>query len=151
MKINAFEDKASPNVTTSANTANVKSKIFKFVCPDRMTYTLLTGATFLLKLFETTPTEFLAKTRIFIGVKIPSQETPIEIKEFSYAPFKNLTVAQQMDRDNQAALRIDIPQGKITIKEVEELWIEVISTLAISWSATDGSQIEFDMTPVPMG
>ena len=55
-----------------------------------------------------------------------------------------------MDRDNQAGLRIDIPQGKITIKEVEELWIEIIGTVVAGWAAADTSQIQFDMVPAPM-
>ena len=50
MRINAYEDKASSGVTTSINTTTVKSKIFKFLCPDRMTYTLLSGTPFVIKL-----------------------------------------------------------------------------------------------------
>ncbi|GAG04454.1 unnamed protein product, partial [marine sediment metagenome] len=75
MRINAYEDQASSGVTTSINTTTVKSKIFKFVCPDRMTYTLLSGTPFVIKLADTGASNQMEQTaRIFIGVKIPSQE-----------------------------------------------------------------------------
>ena len=91
-----------------------------------------------------------ANSELYISVKIPAQDTPIEIKKFSYAPFSNLSVAEQMNVDNQEALRIDIPRGKVTIEEVEAIIIELKSSSVVSWASGKGSTIQFEVIREPM-
>jgi len=151
MKINAFEDQASANVTVKSNTASVKTEIFRFTCPDRMMYTLLSGTPFVIKLYTVADAEIEPTAELFISTVIPSQpDTPIEIKKFAYAPFYNLTVAEQMNVDNQEPLRIDIARGKVSIKEVQALIIELKAAAVVSWAAGHNSTIQFEMIPAPL-
>jgi len=150
MIVNAFEDQKSADVAVKSNTANVKTEIFRLTAPDRIRYTLLSGTPFVIKLYDSTPTEIPANSELYISVKIPAQDTPIEIKKFSYAPFSNLSVAEQMNVDNQEALRIDIPRGKVTIEEVEAIIIELKSSSVVSWASGKGSTIQFEVIREPM-
>jgi len=151
MKMSAFEDQASAGVTVKGNTTLIKTEIFRFTCPDRMMYTLLSGTPFVIKLYTVGDAEIELTAELFVSVVIPSQsDTPIEIKKFAYAPFHNLTVAQQMDVDNQEPLRIDIPRGRIAIKEVQALIIELKATAVVSWVAAHNSTIQFEMIPAPL-
>lgn len=151
MKISAFEDQAATGVTVQSNTTLLKTEIMRFTCPDRMMYTLLSGAAFVVKLYTVADAEIELTAELFISIVIPSQaDTPIEIKKFSYAPFHNLTVAQQMSVDNQEPLRIDIPRGKVSVKEVQALIIELKATAVVSWVAAHNSTIQFEMIPAPL-
>jgi len=150
MKISAFENQLASGVTVKSNTSAVKTEIFRFTCPDRMMYTLLSGTPFVIKLYTSADAEIEPTAELFICTVIPSQpDTPIEIQKFAYAPFYNLTVAEQMNVNNQEPLRIDIPRGKVSIKEVQALIIELKANAVVSWGAGHNSTIQFEMIPAP--
>jgi hypothetical protein len=124
----------SEGVTTYANASNNLSKIFEMKTPDGLERLVQDRALLVMKLKDSTADEISNDTKIVFGVKEPVNDFPSKIDETSYLPFRNKTLAEQMDSTKNEHMRIDVDRGGIILPELNTLEIWVNSPEVVDWT-----------------
>lgn len=80
-----------------------------------------------------------ADTDLILRVERPTDDTPVAVSvaETNIAAWNNLTTSQQRNEENIDAVKIELQGGRVTIRDKDELTIEVDSSAQIDWSNSE--------------
>ena len=149
-------NKYHPDVTTTANVANVFSEIVALTIPAGKVYRVKNATPLLLKLVTSGGTEISPASLVYLGWKDPISETVIQCgRIMDYGIFARLTASQQEDVNTQARRLITFDSeeiaraeaGKISIitglPQNYKIVLMLKSAQVVDWTQT-GSIFNFD-------
>ena len=120
----------SAGVTATDGTASVLSNVFEWLVPKGLGAVIPGRFKLLLKLLSDETTELPDVAEIYFGYKTPNdarRTTPIG-SIILYEPFASLTTAQQVDKDFEASVLVDLGHEILPLIEDETLVVQVYST-----------------------
>lgn len=109
------------NITLTAGTANVESKIAKFVVPDRTAFEIGPEDIFSLYLADTTPTALSGTTQVKLTHEDPNGITVRQLALVDYTVLTEFTDRLKLYTIGQSA----------TLKPKDRLFIKVTGNLAV--------------------
>jgi len=127
---------ADPQVTLSQNTANVLSPIITATVPRGLGWVIPGNFPLVLKLQKADGTEISPESKLYIGIKVPSEPDRIWPVGFRvlYYPWAELSLDKQFDADYRDAIKIDLAMDILPLTEDEQLIIMLQSPDQISTS-----------------
>lgn len=120
---------ADPQVTKTANTANVLSPIITAKVPRGLAWVIPGSFPWVLKLQKADGTELHPETRIYFFIRVPSEPDrlwPVGWRTLYY-PWAELTIDKQFDEDYRQAITLDLGMDILPLTEDEELIISLLS------------------------
>jgi hypothetical protein len=124
----------SEGATTFNNAADNLSKIFEMKTPDGLERLVQDRALLVMKLKDSSGDEISNDTKIVFGVKEPINDFPSKVDETSYLPFRNKTLAEQMDNTKNEHMRLEVDRGGVVLPELNTLEIWVKSPEVVDWT-----------------
>lgn len=132
-------------VTRYSNTPNVLSLLMKIKIPDGVSYTVDNPTRFFVKLFSALNVQIPNNSSFFFAAQKPGIDFPTFFVKNFYAPYFDLTTAQQRNAEGLDAttLRVgNLPQ--ITLREGDEFQIWINSPVVVDMTLA-GTTFEFDV------
>lgn len=124
----------SDGVTTYNNAADNLSKIFEMKTPDGLERLIQDRALLVMELKNSSGDEISNDGKIVFGVKEPINDFPSKVDETSYLPFRNKTLAEQMDNTKNEHMRLEIDRGGVLLPELNTFEIWVKAPEVVDWS-----------------
>lgn len=116
---------ADPQVALSANTPNVLSPIVTATVPRGLAWVFPGSFPWVLKLVKSDGTDIDPESRIYFAIRVPAEPDrlwPVGYR-ILYYPWKELTLAQQMDSDYRDAITVSLGMDILPLAEDEQLVI----------------------------
>ena len=125
------------NVTVYA--VDVFQPIIKWQVPRQVAWSMIKNPKVRMKLYDTGGSELSSATELMISIRKPGQRLYQEISTVKlYATYRNLTLAQQQDKDNDASVRFNLKQAGSFPEEAELVILaKVPSQVTIDWSSSE--------------
>lgn len=124
---------STTGVTTSSNTANTLTTIFKFKVPAELKYTIYAGRPWIMKLKDASGNEIDAHSKIVVLIKGVTDEVGKEVGKFIYRNWREISLANQYNAKFRDALVPDL-KGHIQLREEQEFLIQVLSSDVVDWT-----------------
>jgi hypothetical protein len=154
-KITTISSQSNPSlVATSANVANVSTKVFELTVPRGASYDLLNrtlikgnqvkGALFILDLNTAASVRISGASNIRFRAQNPAQEDAKTLRKLPYAIWRDITSTNQRNDDFKAALAAacDLDAPAVRLGEFRKLIIEVEGPDIVDWTK---SYCQFDV------
>ena len=139
-------NKDHSSVTTTVNTLNEYSTVFKMVVPASRIYALHDGAPIRMKLKDVGVANLPDTTSVRVYWRKPSGRELQFIDEFELRPFNSLTDSDQMDLNKRRAVAVAV--GNIGLRQDFEMVIQIKSSVAIVWA---NSYLELEVEELGIG
>lgn len=118
---------------TSVNILNADnySVIGSWLVPAKIKWSLVDHTAVILNLLDTSSGKLPITTKICLAIKNPGDHLWREVDFIEYTPFFALTLANQLNSDNQDNLKVNISDGVLTVKDGDQIGLLVKSSVAV--------------------
>lgn len=134
------------NVTFTENVPNVMSRLFAIRIPEKVIYTIRSGAALVMKLRNQNGDQIDPTSEITFAAIRPGRRLPTEIDGKDYRPWHSLPLNDQYDGNKNQQIRLEIVRGRLDLLELHEFIIMIDSPDVVD---LDNSLFELEVDYAP--
>lgn len=129
---------SSTGVTLSSPTANIIDDYAYYEVPKGIGVIIPGRFVFILKLQKSDGSDISVTSKLYFGFRTPTQpDRTIPCPNwYFYRPWSNLSISNQRDVDNQAAITVDLGIPQLALVEDEYFYLEVNTSDTIATANT---------------
>ena len=107
--------------------------------PRQTVWSLIKNPKVRMKLFDSSGTELPANIKLMLSIKKPHQQLWQEVSTVKlYADYKDLTLSEQINAENDVATRFNLKQsGSIPEEGILVVLAQAPTTVTVDWSRSD--------------